>query len=99
MLSKETPLRRGFLFLETASDDACRERAFPLGRNMTPAQFTEWREACGGRRFLMTMGANGVNTLLFACGRLSEQGYLTTFAATVGAYLLARHMQERVDKP
>jgi hypothetical protein len=54
--------------------------------------------ALGGRRFLLTIGANTVNTILFwPVGALSEQGYLTTFAATVAAYLASAGWQKHVE--
>jgi len=67
---------------------------------MTPEAFTAWREAIGGRRFLMTLGANVVNTLIFVfTAKLDQSGYLLTFGATVGAYLTANHMQRRLEAP
>lgn len=71
------------------------------GASVKPSDLAAWREAAGGRRFLMCMGASLVNTGLFACGPLSEQGYLTAFGLTVGAYLAAagwqKHMQARTS--
>lgn len=64
---------------------------------MTPALFTEWREAAGGRRFLLTLGAQIINTGLFMLSMLSEQGYLTTFTATVGMYLVANGWQRHQE--
>lgn len=64
---------------------------------MTPATVQRWREAIGGRRFLMCMGAHGVNTTLFVVGLLSEQGYLTTFGLTVGSYLAATGWQKHIE--
>ena len=65
---------------------------------MTPYEFTAWREALGGRRFFMTIGANVVNTLIFVgTDKLDQSGYLLTFGATVGAYLAANHMQRKLE--
>jgi hypothetical protein len=64
-----------------------------------PSIITRWREALGGRRYLMCMGASLVNTLLFAFGILSEMGYLVIFHATVGAYLVARHAEAKNGSP
>lgn len=64
---------------------------------MIPQQFCAWREAFGGRRFLMTMGASAVNTLLLVYGKLSESAYLTTFLATIGAYLAAVGYQKHTE--
>lgn len=57
---------------------------------MTPQQFTEWREAIGGRRFLLTVGAGIVDSILFVVGKLSESGYLQLTGATVVVYIAAR---------
>lgn len=65
---------------------------------MSPATFTLWREALGGRRFLLTLGANAVNSWLFWQGKLTEGGYLTAFAGTVVAYIAANHLQKRLEK-
>jgi len=62
---------------------------------ITPAALIEWREAVGGRRYIMCMGAAFVNTILFGAGILSESGYLATFAATVGSYLGARYLEAK----
>ena len=64
---------------------------------MTPQDLIGWRKALGGRRFLMFMGAHVINTALFVHGTLSEQGYLITFASTVGAYLAAAGWQKHVE--
>lgn len=64
---------------------------------MSPSQLVEWRNALGGRRFLMCMGAHFINTALFVVHFLSEQGYLTTFAATVGMYLGAAGWQKHIE--
>lgn len=64
---------------------------------MTPQNFTAWREALGGRRFILSIGASIVNTGLFVAHILSEQGYLTTFAATIGAYLAVAGWQKHVE--
>lgn len=45
----------------------------------------------------MFMGAHVINTALFVHGTLSEQGYLITFASTVGAYLAAAGWQKHVE--
>ncbi len=45
----------------------------------------------------MCMGAAVVNTALFAFQLLSEQGYLTTFGLTVGAYLASSGWQKHVE--
>jgi hypothetical protein len=67
------------------------------GESVTAANVQAWREALGGRRFLMCMGAHFINTALFVWGPLSEQGYLTTFAGTVAAYLAVAGWQKHVE--
>lgn len=57
---------------------------------MTPELFTTWREAIGGRRFLLAVGCAAINTVLFAAGILSEAGYLTIISGTVLTYIGAR---------
>lgn len=65
---------------------------------MTPAEFTAWREALGGRRFLMTMGAHAVNTGIFVgTDKLDQAGYMTMFMATVAVYVAANYMQRRLE--
>jgi hypothetical protein len=70
---------------------------------VTPSAIVAWREALGGRKFLMCMGASFVNTLLFTVDVLSEAGYLMTFSGTVAAYLAAdvgqRYMERKNDQP
>jgi hypothetical protein len=65
---------------------------------MKPADVDAWVHALGGRKFLLVIGANAINTVLFACHTLSEAGYLTTFGSTVAAYLVTNHMQKRLEK-
>lgn len=60
---------------------------------MTPEIVAAWMTALGGRRFLMTMGAASVNTVLFVCHTLSENGYLMAFYATIGAYIGANTIE------
>jgi hypothetical protein len=57
---------------------------------MTPEQLTAWREAVGGRKFWLCVGCAALNTLLFACGILSESGYLMIIGGTVFTYLGVR---------
>ena len=64
---------------------------------MTPQQVQAWREALGGRRFLMCMGAHFINTALFVWGPLDQSGYLTTFGGTVAAYLAVAGWQKHVE--
>lgn len=61
---------------------------------MNPETIRTWISACGGRRFLMCMGAHFINTALFAFGVLSENGYLITFGGTVAVYVGASTYQK-----
>lgn len=61
---------------------------------MTPKEFTAWRDALGGRRFLLTLGAGFVNTALRLFGFISESGYLELTGATVAVYIAARAYSE-----
>lgn len=64
---------------------------------MNPETVSAWIAALGGRRYLMCMGASLVNSGLFAAQILSEAGYLTTFMATVGAYITASGIQKYTE--
>ncbi len=61
---------------------------------MTPKLFSQWREAFGGRRFLLTVGAGIVNTGLLIAKQISESGYLELTGATVAVYIAARAYTE-----
>lgn len=52
-------------------------------------RIADLREALGGRRFLLSVGAGIVNSILFAFGCMTEGGYVTLTLATVGAYIAA----------
>jgi hypothetical protein len=58
-----------------------------------PATVETWIYHLGGRRFVMAGGAGWVNMILFACHLLSENGYITLTAMTVGAYLTANTIE------
>jgi hypothetical protein len=62
---------------------------------MTPERFTAWREALGGRRFLMSMGAGIVDTILLYVGKLDISAYVTLTFATVATYIAGRTYSER----
>lgn len=49
---------------------------------------------CGGRRFVMTMGAGIVDTLLLIGGHLSGEQYVTVTIATIGAFITANTWQQ-----
>lgn len=65
---------------------------------MTADNFALWREAIGGRRFIMTMGCGFANTALFAYFNLSEGGYVTLTMATVAVYV-AGNLTQRIKAP
>jgi hypothetical protein len=62
---------------------------------MTPAAVNSWIVGLGGRRYLLTIGASAIHSLIFvATDKLSEGGYLTMMGMTIGAYLTANTMQK-----
>lgn len=56
------------------------------------------REALGGRRFLMTVGAGAVNTLLLAHGLLPAPIYETLTMMTVGFYIAGNGAQKFFER-
>lgn len=48
----------------------------------------------GGRRFLLTVGASVVYTLLLIIGKLDIAAYVTLQIATVGSYLTVNTIQK-----
>lgn len=65
---------------------------------INPKQVAAWLYGFGGRRFVMAGGAGLVNSLLFAARVLSESGYITLTAMTVGAYLTANTIESLKGK-
>jgi len=65
---------------------------------VTPTDVAAWREALGGRKFLLCVGCSGINTALFAAGTLSESGYLMILGGTVFSYIGARVTQAIANK-
>lgn len=66
---------------------------------MTPYQHVEaLREALGGRRFLLTVGAGIVNTLLLAHGLLPAAVYETLTMMTVGFYIAGNGAQRFFER-
>jgi len=70
---------------------------------VTPKEFIAWREALGGRRFLLTLGSGLVNTGLVIASRISEDIFQNLILGTVGAYILGATYQtvknHAVDNP
>lgn len=60
---------------------------------ISPKGIAAWLWGCGGRRFVMVVGAGFVHTGLFISHVLSESGYITLTLATVGAYIGANTME------
>lgn len=56
---------------------------------MAPDALIAWREALGGRRFLMTMGAGVIDALLLYVDKLDASSYVTLTLGTVAAYIAA----------
>ena len=65
---------------------------------MTPESVKNWIAALGGRRFLLVVGAGVVDSIFFAVALLSENGYITLTAMTVGAYITANVAQKVMNK-
>lgn len=71
---------------------------------MTPEKVAQWREALGGRRFLMCMGCAFINTILFAIGfplahPMTEGGYLMILGGTVFTFVSANTTEKFKAKP
>lgn len=62
---------------------------------LTPSELRAWISGAGGRRFVLTVGAGIVDTILLCIGRISESGYLQLTAWTVAVYI-AGHTIEQV---
>jgi len=56
-------------------------------------------EACGGRRFLLSLGAGVMTTLLQYLGKLDPAGstYSLVVLGTVGAYIAGNTAQKRFE--
>ncbi len=65
---------------------------------MTPETVKAYMTAFGGRRFLLVAGAGVADTALFAVAKLSESGFITLTAMTVGAYITANVTQKIMNK-
>lgn len=66
---------------------------------MTCAEYLKsWLDAIDGdEKFVMTVGAGIVNAIFFACGILSETGYLSILGGTVIAYIGAKTYLEKTS--
>ena len=60
----------------------------------TFSSLSQW----GGRRFLLTLGAGVVDTLLLVGGYLDQATYATLTLATVGAYIGSSTFQQITEK-
>lgn len=54
---------------------------------MSPGTLITWREALGGRRFLLTVGAGVVNTALVWFGKISPEIFRDLILGTVAVYI------------
>jgi hypothetical protein len=61
---------------------------------MTPEKLAAYREAIGGRRFIMTIGAGIFDTALVVGHFISEQTYLTLTLATVAVFIGAKTYEQ-----
>lgn len=64
---------------------------------MTAQQLHEWLDAAGGRRFIMTMSAGFVSTVLFIFGKLTQEHYMALQMGTVVAYLAANNHEKSME--
>lgn len=65
---------------------------------MSAASLTAWREAAGGRRFILALGAGVVSTVLFIFGKLTEEHYMALQMGAVVAYLAANNHEKSLAK-
>jgi hypothetical protein len=63
-------------------------------RRRVHQRVAEWIPAVGGRRFILTVGAGLIDTLLLWFGKLSESGFVTLTLATVATYIGANTTQK-----
>lgn len=61
---------------------------------MSPRRITEYREAFGGRRFLLTVGAGIVNTALRVFDFIDQATYSNLTLWTVAAYITGATAQK-----
>jgi hypothetical protein len=61
---------------------------------LSPEVFTAWREALGGRRFLMTMGAGAVHGAMLFLRLIDQNIYMTLTISTVAVYIGANTAQK-----
>jgi len=61
---------------------------------LSPEKVYAWISALGGRRFLMTLGAGAVHTVLLVMGYMNEQTYMTLTLSTVAVYIGASTYQK-----
>lgn len=61
---------------------------------MTPSKVREWLTACGGRRFLLTVGAGLVHTLLLWFGKLTGEQFVMLTMSTTAVYVGANTYQK-----
>jgi hypothetical protein len=68
---------------------------------VTPEHFTKWREAFGGRRFMITLGAGVVCTILRWFDRIDNTTFSTVVLGTVGIYIAGASYQKgkQIENP
>lgn len=62
---------------------------------MSPETLRSWIESAGGRRFLLTVGAGIVDTLLLVFGFLSEASYVQLTLGTVAVFIAGTSWQKK----
>lgn len=58
-----------------------------MAEGMTPERLAAWRDAFGGKRFLLTLGAGLVDAILVWFGKITSGDFVLVTAATVGAFI------------
>lgn len=62
---------------------------------MTPGEANAWLKALGGTRFLLTVGAGIVNSILCWHGKITSGDFVLVTAATVATFIGAGAWQDR----
>jgi hypothetical protein len=60
---------------------------------MTPAEFTAWRDALGGRRFFVAVGAGLMQTALLYLGHIDQYIFRDLTIAIVASYVTGATIQ------
>jgi hypothetical protein len=65
-----------------------------------PETLAAWRDALGGRRFILTLGAGVVDAMLVWFGKITSADFVLVTSATVGPYIAAEaYLKARTAGP